>query len=72
MLDHEENVKEHADTAKTQLHNVALQTRPFIFTSPFSSIPTKHSAVNKELKNGKHTTGEIKENVVDRPAHRSR
>lgn len=52
VLNHEENVKEHADTPQTQFHDIALQSRPFIYPSSTPSRGTQNRTIHEELNDG--------------------
>ena len=69
VLNHEEDVEEHADASQSELHNVALQTGPLVFSSSLPTTCTQDSAIHKELNNRKRASGEIQQNVVNGPAN---
>ena len=68
VLDHEEDVKDHADRPQTELHQVAFQPRPFVYASQQRPTLTQHKAVHEELQDGQQASREVQQHVVDRPA----
>ena len=68
VLNHEQDVEEHADAAQSELHNVALQTGPLVFSSSLPTTRTQNSAIHKELNNRERASGEVQQDVVNGPA----